>query len=79
MKLYDNFLKFVEAHKNNTFRYWIKGVNDDDEAFYGKIAECISLGYGEYLIGFLSEDNTDTTFYYKISEIDIALSQKDNM
>ena len=53
----------------------------NEEADYGYITECIDLNNGDYLLAIRPVDNMDSNYvykeYYKLSNIDIAYSDKD--
>jgi hypothetical protein len=84
---------FIERNKNKVFRYWhrkrmwtpyemeLKDPCQSDlefeECSYGYLIEAVNLGY-DWLIG-ISEDvnNTDYVQYYRLNELDLALSKSD--
>lgn len=84
---------FVEKKKNKKFRYWLKkrmwtpyemdkkdpcqSDLEDEECSYGYIVDVADLGY-DWLIG-ISEDSADLDYvqYYKLSELDLAISERD--
>ena len=88
-----NFDKFLEEHKDESFRYWIhkriftpyeqeqkfedESTLESTECSYVYIVESVKLPNGDILLG-LSEDRSGYTSYYKLSELDLALSKSDN-
>lgn len=83
---------FVERNKNTVFRYWhrkrmwtpyemeLKDPCQSDlefeECSYGYIIEAVNLGY-DWLIGISEDKKADYVSYYKLSEIDLAVSVTD--
>ena len=83
---------FIEKNKNTVFRYWLRKRMwtpyemelkdkyqtdlEDDEASYGYIVEAINLGY-DWLIGISEEKEANYISYYKLSEVDFAISDMD--
>ena len=83
---------FIKKHRNDVFRYWIHKrmwtpyemeLKDPDqtdyenlECDYGYLVEAIDLGY-DWLIGI--SDTLDKIYisYYKLSELELALSDSD--
>ena len=88
-----NIFNFTEEHKDDCFRYLVhkkiwtpyeQDLKDEyqcltecDTAMYGYIVECVELPNGDVLLG-LSESRDGYISYYKLSELDLALSDKDN-
>lgn len=91
---------FLEAHQDDIFMFWVyrrvytpyeqqqafmdESVFEDSHANFGFAAECISLGGGDFLIGFrtvadpdeIGAQNYKTPIdYYKLSEIRMTLYQ----
>lgn len=91
---------FLDAHQDDIFRFWVyrkvytpyeqqkafsdESVFEDTYAIFGFVAECISLGNGDFLLGFRTvadpdEENVQAyngpIEYYKLSEIRMGLYQ----
>lgn len=91
---------FLMAHEDDIFEFWVyrkvytpyeqqqafldESVYEDTSAIFGFIAECTSLGAGDFLLGFRiiadpDEDNVQSyrgpIEYYKLSEIRMKLYQ----
>ena len=84
--------KFFKKHKNDVFRYWLRKrmwtpyemeLKDPDqtdyemlECAYGYIVEVVNLGY-DWLIGISDSLDKNYISYYKLSDIELALSDND--
>lgn len=89
-----SFETWVVAHKDTCFRYWVhkimftpyeEDLKDElqsclecDECNYGYIIEYTILPDNDILIGFSESKEGDYISYYKLSVIDIAISNTDN-
>jgi hypothetical protein len=83
---------FVEKNTDIVFRYWLRkrmwtpyemelkdkyqSDLEDEEASYGYLVEAINLGH-DWLIGISEDKIADYISYYRLSEIDLAISKKD--
>ena len=83
---------FVEKNKDTVFRYWLRkrmwtpyemelkdkyqSDLEDEEAEYGYLVEAVDLGH-DWLIGVSEDKNADYISYYRLSEIDLAISNND--
>ena len=90
----NTFDKFVEEHKDDSFRYWVhkkiwtpyeQDLKDEyqcltecETAMYGYIVESVELPDGDILLGLSEDKDGRYKSYYKLSDIDLALSDKDN-
>ena len=88
------FDKWLEIHKEDCFRYWVHKMGftpyeldnkfedqswlEDDECTYGYIVDYVILPDNDILLGLSENKDGDYIDYYKLSEIDLALSKKDN-
>ena len=101
---YNSFESFVHQNHNRIFRYWIyrriytpfeqekkfsdESMYEDDYCTCAYIRECISLGNGDYLLGFESVDFIPDTIddgeylqsimYCKLSEIRLEYYEGDS-
>ena len=91
MKTFD---KFVEEHKDESFRYWVhkrmftpyeqeqkfedESTLENIECSFGYIVEAVELPNGDILLGLSEDKDGRYKSYYKLSDIDLALSSKDN-
>lgn len=83
---------FVEKNKDTVFRYWLRkrmwtpyemelkdkyqsGL-EDDEAEYGYLFEAVNLGY-DWLIGISEDKKFNYISYYRLSELELAISIND--
>ena len=83
---------FVKKNKNTVFRYWLRKrmwtpyemeLKDryqsdlvEEEASYGYLVEAIDLGH-DWLIGISEDKKFDYISYYRLSEVDLAISDTD--
>ena len=83
---------FVEKNKDTVFRYWLRkrmwtpyemelkdkyqSDLEDEEAEYGYLAEAVDLGH-DWLIGISKDKKFDYISYYRLSELDLAVSLTD--
>lgn len=83
---------FVERNKNTVFRYWhrkrmwtpyemelkdpLQSDLELEECSFGYIVEAINLGH-DWLIGISEDKKADYVSYYRLSEIDLAISDTD--
>ena len=88
------FKEWVESHKNDCFRYWIKKelftpyeidlkdeyqcLTENDECMYGYIVEFVLLPDNDVMIALSEDVNGAYRTYYKLSRLDLALCNKDN-
>lgn len=79
--------------ENTLFRYWIikkkftpyemknadymQSIYTNDECLLGCVREVIELGNGDVLIGFDYEGENECRYFYRLSEIELALYDKD--
>lgn len=91
---------FLLAHQDDIFRFWVyrklytpyeqqraftdESVFDDIHANFGFVVECISLGNGDFLLGFRTVADPDELGvqeyngpieYYRLNEIRMSLYQ----
>ena len=83
---------FVKKNKNTVFRYWLRkrmwtpyemelkdryqSDLEEEEASYGYLVEAIDLGH-DWLIGISEDKKFDYISYYRLSEVDLAISNTD--
>ena len=83
---------FVEKNKNTVFRYRLRKrmwtpyemeLKDqyqtdlvDEDASYGYLVEAVDLG-NDWLIGISEDKKFDYISYYRLSELDLAISDTD--
>lgn len=83
---------FVEKNKDTVFRYWLRkrmwtpyemelkdkyqSDLEDEEAEYGYLVEAVDLGH-DWLIGISEDKKFDYISYYRLSELDLAISLTD--
>ena len=88
------FKEWLEVHKDDCFRYWVHKIMftpyeveekfedqsclEDTEASFGYIVDYIVLPDNDILLGLREDKEYGYTTYKKLSEIDLALSDKDN-
>lgn len=88
------FKEWLELHKDDYFRYWVhkfmftpyeveekfedQSCFEDETCSYGYIVEHVVLPNNDVLLGFREDKEYGYTTYKKLSEIDLALSDKDN-
>lgn len=99
---YNSFESFVHQNANRIFRYWVyrrlytpyeqsqkfsdESMFEDDMCACAYIRECISLGNGEYMLGFEDaldvncpeDDYSQHLKYYKLSEIRLEYYEGDS-
>jgi len=94
---------FFDTHQDDIFMFWVyrkvytpyeqkraftdESVFEDTQAHFGFVIECISLGGGDFLLGFKTVADPDEEDvrsyntpieYYRLSEIRIGLYQPEN-
>jgi hypothetical protein len=90
----NSFEAWLEIHRNDYFRYWVHKIMftpyeeelkdelqscyDCDDCNYGYIVEYSILPDNDILLGLSESRNGDYINYYKLSAIDLALSDTDN-
>lgn len=90
----NSFEEWVEAHKDISFRYWVRktmftpyevaekfedqGYTESETCEYGYIVEYIVLPDNDILLGLSESKEADYISYYKLSAIDLAYSDTDN-
>ena len=88
------FEKWLEVHKDDSFRYWVHKIMftpyeieqkfeeqsclEDDTCSFGYIVDHVVLPNNDIMIGLSESKNGDYINYYKLSNIDLALSKSDN-
>ena len=88
------FKEWLEIHKDDCFRYWVHKIMftpyeveekfsdqscfEDDTCSYGYIVEHVILPDNDILLGIREDKEYGYITYQKLSEIDLALSDKDN-
>lgn len=87
------FEKWLEVHKDDCFRYWVHKIMftpyeieqkfedesclEDVTCSYGYIVDHVVLPDGDILLGLSESKSGDYISYYKLSAIDLALSDFD--
>ena len=87
------FKEWLEVHKDDYFRYWVHKVMftpyeiekkfedqscfEDDECMYGYIVDHVVLPDNDVMIGLSESKDGGYISYYKLSAIDLALSDFD--
>ena len=90
----NNFELWLEAHKDTCFRYWVHKIMftpyeetekfedqscyENDECNNGYIVDYTVLPDNDILIGFSENKDSGYISYYKLSVIDLAISDTDN-
>lgn len=88
------FKEWLEVHKDDCFRYWVHKVmftpyeveekfedqscSEDTEASFGYIVEHVVLPDNDILLGLSESKDGAYIRYYKLSAIDLELSENDN-
>ena len=88
------FKRWIKLHKNDCFRYWIhkrmftpyeieqkfsdESCLENDECLFGYIVEYIILPDGDVLLGMSEDKIGDYISYYKLSNLDLALRDKED-
>lgn len=97
---FTSFPDFLEVHQDDIFMFWVyrriytpyeqqkafmdESVYEEIQAKFGFIAECVSLGGADFLLGFRTVADPDEIDvqsysgpieYYKLSEIRLRLYQ----
>ena len=83
---------FVEKNKDTIFRYWLRkrmwtpyemelkdpcqADTEMEECSYGYLVEAVDLGH-DWLIGISEDKKFDYISYYRLSELDLAISDTD--
>ena len=87
------FKEWLELHKNDCFRYWVHKMGftpyeleqkfqdqswlENDECMYGYIVDHVVLPDNDVMIGLSESKDGGYISYYKLSAIDLALSDFD--
>ena len=85
--------EWLELHKDDCFRYWVhkfiftpyeveekfenQSCLEDDECMYGYIVDHVVLPDNDVMIGLSESKDGGYISYYKLSAIDLALSDFD--
>lgn len=88
-----SFEAWVEAHKNTCFRYWVHKImftpyeedlkdefqccTDLEDASYGYIVDYTILPDNDILVGLSEDKEGGYISYYKLSALDLAVSDTD--